>query len=528
GLYNYQNINADKLNVNEAVGRHIFKESLKLGRFSPSCGFSSETRKLFNKHEEDLVSGSKYNEMHMGLNVTRLWKIDNSSEFVWRRDHILHKNTYRDSASATTFTNRMGLGPFGFFSTDIHVVDRRKTVFTEQGAKNSFTSDMADISAILNPFQNALFFKTNYILSAERSQVLIKLYERVPEGYGTHIQEIFMSQDNQPDTIYRPAAEGEQHLADFIPSRLESYQVDTAHQPRNINRTEMGVRLDIFPRQYPPLKNLKGFLGDLSLSSYLRLEEEKIRDSCFSTFDLLFPNWRFNIIDSTDNRPSNKKAANAQKSIRGLMELRQDIMLTPKNSRFSLRIRINPVKIREFQSTHQQMDKMLYDITTRQRIWLDIGMLSQFTREENIQRNLYNYGHVLTHKAKLQFERNITKPLKTVLATAAGKSRQVLASDSSAVFFSMMPKLIFAIPGKGRFSSEYEYIHVFTGLINADYMMADGNAPGTTHRWAINGDYQFTKNVLLYIYYSGRRLHDRTLNRARVIHQGTVELKAFF
>jgi hypothetical protein len=527
GSYNYENIQALKGGPREVVERHKLDESFKLWIVDPFGGFNRETREKFYYKSDSLSGASMYNEVFTGLKMDRIRRIENRSEFVWRKDHVLREQSYSDSALATTFTNNLGLGPFGFFSSQINFVDRRKTLYFADGGSRAIKSDMVDLSTTLNPFQGALYHKTNYVLSAEQSQILVPLYEEVPEGQGTHvIHQVEFKTDGSEDTLFRLASEGELYRANFIPSRVGAYKMDTTHKPHDINRTEFGMRMDLNPHLYAPLKNLKGFLGDLSASTYLRFEEEKIRDRVFGFFRY-FPNPIFNNIDSTRETKDRTGSQDSTTTIRSLMEIRQDINLVPKDSRFNLRLRIFPIKTREFHGSRQQMDKNLYDLTYRMKITDKTGILDQVTHENTIQRFAYTYNHVKTSKLRNELDRDLFKKVKGILGFTVGQSRKVL-SDTTALFYRIMPRIVFAAPNRGRFTMEYEYIRVNTSAEYPDYMMAEGNVPGTTQRWASSADYRFTKNIILYLYYTGKRLQEIPSSRPRIIHQGTAEFKAFF
>ena len=86
----------------------------------------------------------------------------------------------------------------------------------------------------------------------------------------------------------------------------------------------------------------------------------------------------------------------------------------------------------------------------------------------------------------------------------------------------------YALPGKGRFTADYEYqlVNVTRNPLDlvVPFEMARGKKKGTSQKWQLRGEYTVAKNILFTLLYTGRD----EAGFEQVIHTGQAEVRAFF
>jgi hypothetical protein len=70
----------------------------------------------------------------------------------------------------------------------------------------------------------------------------------------------------------------------------------------------------------------------------------------------------------------------------------------------------------------------------------------------------------------------------------------------------------------------YTLVNVKTDEPAILYEMAEGNAPGITHRWDLSARYSFHRNMDFSLYYTGELEEDFN----KPLHRGSAEMKAYF
>jgi hypothetical protein len=157
---------------------------------------------------------------------------------------------------------------------------------------------------------------------------------------------------------------------------------------------------------------------------------------------------------------------------------------------------------------------------------LDLVLEPRWETQKRRQR-LPNYGGALFNLSSAKVEGELGYNLNQAWRTfvvSEWESTLDNQDSSTAKLLSLEPGVSRAFLMRGRLTAKYRWITVSRNTDRMYYEAAQGLSAGIHHQWSLSADFKFNDYLFGNLNYYGK--DDPVLDR--VIHQGTMEMKALF
>ncbi|OGJ92072.1 MAG: hypothetical protein A2268_05945 [Candidatus Raymondbacteria bacterium RifOxyA12_full_50_37] len=502
-------IAASIADTEKSVERTTVSAGARIGKFSPRAGFIGE--QVEKTRGPLLATRNSYQEYTAGAACGRIGIFSGENSITFRNDMKGNGDDPArlvDSAKGLTIVHRIALNGPAAATLDLEMTNRRSNRL-EGGRWQSYGSDLVEANAAISPFDNACDVRLQYSLLATRSQVMVDLYEFVGAGLGDYRKDSVSG-----DYVFRPGG-------DYA---LRGARVDANAAGKDINAADLTLRISAYLNRLDALKKSAGFLKDLWFDTYISAEQDKYPMAYGGSVQRTLLRY------IPDPVPG---AVDGGVCARYLLSAKQDVNLQPEGNSFSLRLRLYP-RFRYFYRpisdslyAADEWNDYYYSLRVRQAFKKSLTIESEPSLEwiDRTKEQPALVYAIRNRKIATEVSWRAHRLLSFPLSLVAGQSDQTGPTDLvRATHYSLKPGIMVSVAEKGKAEASYEYAHVRTRASWLLYEMADGNAPGTTHRWSISANYAFNQNMHLNLFYAG----EREDNAPKAVHRATAELKAYF
>ena len=521
-LAKYEYIAADNAqqSLTDQWKRYRFEIRRKFWKLQPNFSYHGEWRK---RTLQQGVNGFRFDDFGLGVDLWNFKHFKSALSARQRKDYVYdirQVGKLLPQAESKTYEWKFGLKNIRsttFNLTFMHrnkdytkyferiKVDSLKLFYVDAAVQDTSWRDrstnLAQIDATHHAFNNAIDLSWQYRLSTEETALREKVYVDVGEGRG--------------NLRYDP------YLKEYVPDPLGKYilYILPTGKFEPVSNVQTAFRFRFDPYRYTRRKRRlrNHWLSKFSGETYVRIEEES-RDPNKTAVYLLNP-------DHLQH----------QYTVRGVMNLYQDLfyMKHNRNLSFRLRFRLNRNYNNQFVNSTENDRRKSRELGLRMD-WRPLmrlrsqseGRYRIFVRNSaaNALRNRDISGYY--------FSQNFSYRPKSVweigLESESGYETNTNPLYPINLYFVLLrQRLNYSLPGKGRISGQYELQNVtvtknpFNRIV--PFEMAKGKRQGFSQQWQLRVEYTVAKNIVFTFSYIGRK----DAGFRRIIHSGQAQLRAF-
>ncbi|MCC6866232.1 MAG: hypothetical protein IT280_08760 [Ignavibacteria bacterium] len=480
------------------------------GKYNLKFEINGEDKQTRSLNYDSVNSGSfRFYEFKPKLFITDLFNLDLSYQFSYRFDDAFNSGTLTRQSNSYTSTFGARLKNLNFISIngDLVVYDRKYSPeFQNKGLTDSRTilvTSQSNIWFFNRGFNTNLFYKVSSERTAKQEVVFIQVtmgtgnYKYIGDLNGNGLQDenefVLTNFDGDYIKLFRPTDQL------FPTTDLQS-----------------SASINIIPSRFTAgLKNgiLKTILNNITSDSYISVSE-KSKDPVQKNIYFL----KFSTFQNNEN------------TIAGATTIQQDFGIFENHEYFGIKLRFVQRKgLTQYFSGNERLLNTERTARLRLSFTPDLALISDYVSQ--IERN--NSPGVEIRNWNINSEgitsELIYKPIQTI--EAGFKVQLKRAKDNFPVNPTQADinvqtfRLTYSFSGKGTLRSEISRNEV---LMNSTpsfvpFDLTKGLVAGKSFFWSLNFEYRISNFIQATINYFGR-----AEDKARVIHTGTAEIRAYF
>lgn len=519
--YEYVGSEVRDVNVHNDWWRYNVTLLKQIWKLKPKVNYTSELRK--NK-SSDRITGFQFDDVAIGLGIFD-WKSISGSIRYNRRDDAIYDpgapGVLVPQSATDTRQVEFTIQNYANTTATIRFVSRSK-VF-DQAFKNikndslkqeivdpafqdtiwqDRTTNLAELNLSHDSWKKALNLSVKYRISTEQTALREKVYIDVGENRGNYRYDEALDE-------YVPDADGNYVL--FI---VQSGQFEP------VTNFQSSFRISIDPSRYwrKPTRQLQKVLSNLSSETLLRIEEETKERNLWSIYLM------------------NLSRFQGDSTLRGTIQLNQDIFIMRRNRdlSFRLRYRLNTSRFNQYLDADENEDRRTdeFGVRVNWRIFSKLRSQTELRRKDVFRDNKSSASrnrNILGWFANQRFSWRPNSKWEFGIESEYGNENNRTTTYPIKLWFAVVKgRISYAFPGKGRITGEYNYQTVQPTDNPLDlpipYEMALGRKEGNSKDWQLRGEYTVAKNILFTLSYRGRD----EAGFERIIHSGQMEIRAFF
>ena len=479
---------------------------------TPSLRFEEEQREVSFEANDSLASSSyAFTAYAPKLSAENTLGFDLSSEFEWRVDEALDAGTLIPQSNSFTQNYSVALREVKDFSASTIVTLREKKYEPAFQATNvNQQTTLVKLQSRYRPFSQGVDIDLFYDAATERTAKFERIFYKVRKGEGQYVWTDFDS-----DGVVDVNDEREFKL-DRYDGEYNSITINSDNLIPVIN-IKASSRIRIAPDRFikQPVSPMEKILTVLSSESYFRLEERSTEPNTQKIY-LLNPDYLL--------RPATTQF--------GFQFLQQDLFFFENNPAYSFRFRFNQRKgLSQYSSGLERNYSRERSIRSRFQVSNEISNQTDIVLKND---------HALSSSLLNQSRQIVSTTLATDFSYRPGQNVEVgfkIDNSQSEDRFSLQPvvadfngqtiRTVFAFQNNGQirveFSREEVLISNQPDNYSVPYELTSGRESGKNYLWTISSEYRISGNVQFSLYYSGR-----TTSRSVIVHNGRMEVRAFF
>ncbi len=482
----------------------------RLGKYNLIFEFGGEDKQIRSLNFDTAGIGSfRFYEFRPMLLISGLFKFDLSYRFNYRYDDVYNQGKLERQSNSYTSTVGLSLKDMSFISAsgDVTVYDRKYApVFQKQGFSDSRTILVTSQSNIwfLERGLNANLF---YKISSERTAKQEVVFIAVPIGQGNYK---YLGDLN---------GNGLQDENEFVLTNFDGDYIKIIRPTDQLFPTtdlQSSANLNIVPSRFVSKGGnniMRTILRNLTFDTFLSVAE-KSKDPIQRNIYLL----KFSTFQNDVN------------TITGAATIQQDIGIFENNDLFGIKLRF--IQRRGFTQFFSGNERVLHvERTGRLRLSFtqDLALISDYVTE--IDRNLapgieIRNWNINTEGVTSELIYKPSASIETGFKVQLKKASDFFPAQPTKASINVQTlRMTYSFSGKGTLRSE---ISRNEALISTDpafvpFDLTKGLVIGKSYFWSVNFEYRISNFIQATINYYGR-----AEEKARVIHTGTAEVRAYF
>lgn len=479
-----------------------------LWKLRPQLGYEKEDRE---DAVVDSIGGFRFESITAGMGVQVRRGLNLSFSQIERRDDVRTAAGILRKSLARTQSYGFNLEQWKDLSLNLNYTHRERE-FADAKFGNDTRTDLADLQALYSPWRRALTTDLHYQITNTQAARQERVFIQVNRGEGNYRFDSDLN-DYLPDPVFGDYILRVLNTEEFVPVvevrvrskiRLKFSQLLEGEKPKAET-----------PR---PRSWWRRSLAKLSTETFLRLEERTQEPEVWEIY-------RLNL----------SRFQNEATTLFGVQSLQQDLHVWENQRDKSVRYRFTALRELNRQLVEGGSRREQAQHELRVTLALSPKLSSQTElklNNENVRVNIAGRTSRFVRSRSAEFELSYRPRPMLEFANAAAViyDRDLYQTTTrpqlSVLALSMRPRVTYSLRGKGRLSSEIEWVQVNASPAGEvlPYELARGNREGTTFRWNLAFEYRVTGNVNFSLSYLGRKEADR----AQIAHLGKMEMRASF
>lgn len=483
-----------------------------LSSFTPSLRVEEENREVRDDKLDSLTSSSYAFVLYSPkLTASEVYGFDGSTEFEWRNDRAFNNGVVIPQSSSLTQSYVVTLREVQNFSASTNLTFREKKYEREFQATNvNQQTTLIKVQSRYRPYSQGIDLDLLYDAATQRTAKLERIFYKVRKGEG---QYIWVDSDN--DGIVDVNDEREFRL-DRYDGEYNAIIINSDNLIPIIN-LKASSRLRITPYRIVKQPNTfaEKIATALSSETYLRLEERSTESDIRQIYLLNLNRFL---------RPATTQY--------GFQFIQQDVHLFENKPEYSFRFRFNQRKgLSQYSSgveknyTRERSFRSRFQLSNEVANQTDVivkndnALSSSFI---NQQRQILSSALVTDFSYRPQQNLEIGFKIETSSSEDRIQPQSVLAD-----FNGQTVRIVFSLQGNGQIRVECSREEILLSnkppSYSLPYELTSGRDLGKQYLWSASSDYKLGSNVQFSLQYSGR-----TTSRATVVHNGRMEVRAYF
>lgn len=479
-----------------------------LWKLRPRFGYEAEDRK---DAVLDSTGGFRFESVTAGLGVEMRRGLRFSFSQNERRDDTRNARGILPKSVAHTQSYALQVEQWKNLSLGLNYTHRART-FDDAKLGNDTRSDLADLQAQYAALRRAFTNDLHYQITNTQAARQERVFFQVPRGEGNYRFDATLN-DYVPDPVFGDFILRVLNTEDFVPvvelrvrnkMRWKFAQLFNAEK----QKAESASRRAWWQRT----------LAALSTETFLRLEERTQETDVWQIYRLKFSRFQ-----------------NEANTLFGVQSLQQDLYVWENQRSKSVRYRF--IALRELNQQllegRSKRNQSLHEL--RLTLALSPKLSSQTELRLNNENVYVNVSgrmnrYLRSHSVETEMSYRPRPVLELANAATVLHDRDLYFEARrpplSVLALSLRPRMTYSLRGKGRLSSEFEWVRVQVeprGQV-LPYELARGNREGTTLRWNLAFEYRVSGNVNFSLSYLGRK----EAEREQIAHLGKMEMRASF
>ncbi|MDD8016746.1 MAG: hypothetical protein PHP42_00075 [Bacteroidota bacterium] len=492
--------------------RHKGITEYTFGYFTPTLRLEEEKRIVRQESIDSLTFSSyAYSLYAPKLSLTNLSKVDVSAEVEWRNDNSVYLGNLVPQARAFTQSYVLSVREIKDFTASSSMTLRDKKFEKEFQANNiNQQTTLIKIQSRYRPFSQGVDLDLYYDAATQRTAKLERVFYKVRKGEGQYVW--FDANGNGVVDL--------DDEREFRPDRYDGEYNAIALNSESlipIINLKSSTRVKISPARI--IKNasapVEKFLSVFSTETFVRIEERSTEPKTEYIYYLNFTHF-----------------LNPATTLIGSQFAQQDLFLFENNPDYSFRFRFNQRKgLSQYSTGGEWNYSRERSIRSRFQVANDISNQTDvvFKDDNALSASLINQprqiqSSLLSTDFSYRPEQNLELGFK--LETSQAEDG-FAAKPVTASFNGQTLRTVVAFQGNGQLRAEFsrEEIIIFTQPVNyvPPYELISGKEQGKNYLWSVTSEYKIGGNVQFSLQYTGR-----TTSRGAVIHNGRMEVRAFF
>ncbi len=508
--YQIENITREEESaVNSKWLRQRGNLSWSLWKLRPQFGYEAEDRK---DTVVDSTGGFRFESITAGMGVQVRRGLSFSFSQNERRDDTRNARGLLPKSVASTQSYALNLEQWKNLSLGLNYTHRERK-FEDAKLGNDTRTDLADLQAQYSPLRRALTTDVHYQITNTQAAKQERVFFQVPRGEGNYrfAEEL---NDYVPDPVFGDYILRVLNTEDFVP--VVEVRVRSKMRWKFAPLLEGGKpKAEAAPRSRSWWRRS---LAALSTETFLRLEERTQETDVWEIYRLNLARFQ-----------------NEATTLFGVQSLQQDLHVWENQRNKSVRYRFTALRElnQQLLEGSSRRNQSLHELRVTLGLSSKLSSQTELTlNNENVHVNISGRTNRFVRSRSAEVELSYRPRPMLELANAAAVIhdrdlfRLIAGKPLSVLALSLRPRLTYSLRGKGRLSSEIEWVQVRAepqGQV-LPYELARGNREGTTFRWNLAFEYRVTGNVNFSMSYLGRKEADR----AQIAHLGKMELRASF
>lgn len=478
-------------------------------KLKPQFGYEAEDRK---DALVDSTGGFRFESITAGLGVEMRRGLRFSFSQNKRSDDTRNALGILPKSVANTQSYALHIEQWQNLTLGLNYTHRARK-FEDAKFGNDTRSDLADVQAQYSALRRTLTNDLHYQITNTQAAKQERVFFQVPRGEGNYRFDETLN-DYVPDPVFGEYLLRVLNTEDFVP--VVEVRV------RNKMRWKFAQLLNNEKAKAENASRSRVWwqraLATVSTETFLRLEERTQEDDVWEVY-------RLNLA----------RLQNPANTLFGVQSLQQDLHVWENQRSKSVRYRF--IALRELNQQllegSSKRNQSLHEL--RLTLALSPKLSSQTELRLNNENVYVNVSgrmsrYVRSRSAEVELSYRPRPLLELANAATLIYDRDLYEEEKrpqlSVLALSLHPRLTYSLRGKGRLSSELEWVQVSASPAGKvlPYELAAGNREGTTLRWNLAFEYRVSGNVNFSLSYLGRK----EAEREQIAHLGKMEMRASF
>jgi hypothetical protein len=512
--YFIENISGKELNtkIKSSWIRQKGETQYTFENFTPSIKYENEHRSVNTEANDSLESSSyAFSSYTPKITVEDIYGIDASTEFEWRNDEAVHAGSLIPQSNSLTQNYTLSLREVQSFSASTIVTFREKSfekIFQANNTNQQTT--LIKLQSRYRPFSRGVDIDIFYDAATQRTAKLERVFYKVRKGEGQYVWIDYNGNgiaDLNDENEFKP----DRYDGEYIALTLNS---DNLIPIINIKASS---RLRISPDRFikSPVTMAEKFLTTLSTETYFRIEE---RSQELKTQKIYLLDFNYFLKPST--------------TLFGFQFIQQDLFFFENNPDYSFRFRFNQRNgLSQFASGNEKNYSRERSARSRFQISNEISNQTDIILKNDnaASSSLINQSRQISSIAlvtDLSYRPESNVELGISFETSQAEDH-FSSTPITSNFNGQTVRVVYGFLSNGQIRSDIAREEILIGNqpsgYIAPYELTSGRDFGKNYLWSLASEYRLGNNVQFSLQYTGR-----TTSRAKVIHTGRMEVKAFF
>ncbi|MBW7887030.1 MAG: hypothetical protein H3C35_01545 [Bacteroidetes bacterium] len=512
--YQIENINGTDVaaNIENSWFRDKGNIEYAISVFTPSFRTEHERRTVAARSSDSLQRSSYAYQLYAPkLFLNNIFGMYLSSELEWRDDEGVMNNELIPQSNSFTQSYEFGVKEVRSFSFSSSVILRDTKYHKKfQGTNANQQTLLIHSQSRYTPFSHGVNLEVYYDVATQKTAKLERYFYKVPKGEG---QYIWVDANNN----------GIVDLNDENEFKLDRYDGEynvlllNGDQLFPIINLKTSSRLRIQPSRFlmNPTSFVEKILKIFSTETFVRIEE---RSSEPKTRNIYFLKQKYFMQPST--------------TLFGSQFIQQDLFAFENNIAYSLRFRFNQRKsLSQYAAGLEENYSRERSAQLRLQLNDEISNQSDiiFGNDNAVSSSTVNQSReISSSKLSTDFSYRPEQQLELGFKIETSHSEDTRTpANAAADFNGEAIRTVYSFTGNGQLRFELSREEVIVSNIPLGYVLpyelTDGRTIGKTMLWSVISEYRIGANLQFSIQYRGR-----THPRLNIIHDGRMELRAFF